>query len=110
MLVFLRYDLMDQSADSLIKEAFAQDVGVILASPLRMGLLGAARDEMRSGLTPEESIRLTALEARYERDPGGLPAAAMGFVLDCKEASTVLTGATSIVDVDQTLATVIRSG
>jgi L-galactose dehydrogenase len=103
MLVFLRYDLMDQTAGPMIKEAHAQDIGVILASPLRMGLLGAARDEMRSGLSPEEIARLECLEAQFDHQPGGLPAAAMRFALACKEASIVLAGATTIEDLDQTL-------
>jgi len=105
MLVFLRYDLMDRTAEPLIKEAFARDIGIILASPLRMGLLGAAREEMRSDLTAEVSAQLSALELQYNDEPGGLPVAAMRFALGCREASTVLTGATSIQDVDQTLST-----
>jgi L-galactose dehydrogenase len=103
MLVFLRYDLMDQSAAPLIQGAYDRDIGVILASPLRMGLLGAARNEMRSGVSPEESRLLESLESHYDHRPGGLPAAAMRFALACKGASIVLTGAESVVNLDQTI-------
>jgi hypothetical protein len=59
------WPLMDQSAEMLIKEAFAQDVGVILASPMRMGLFGAARDNMKQGLSAFQGERLLALEAPF---------------------------------------------
>ena len=103
ILVFFRYDLFEQSAEALLKEAHSQDVGVILGSPLRMGLFGAAREEQQSGLTDTEQKRLEALDTLFHNEPGGITAGAMGFVLHCAEASTVLTGAGSQAELNQTL-------
>lgn len=104
LLVFLRYDLLDQSALPLLREAHSHDMGVILASPLRLGLFGSAREESLSSLSPEERIRFEALESLFANEEGGITAAAMRFALACPEASTVLSGVTSKADLDSVLA------
>ena len=43
LLVFQRFDLLEQSALPLFREARAHDMGVVLGSPLRLGLFGSAR-------------------------------------------------------------------
>ncbi len=104
MLVFLRYDLLDQSGAALLKEARQRDVGVILGSPLRMGLFGSARDACVSSLTQAELARLTALEALFAEEPGGIAAGALRFACGCAEASVVLSGASSTAELDGALA------
>jgi L-galactose dehydrogenase len=103
MLVFLRYDLLDQSGAALIREAYARDIGVILGSPLRIGLFGAGREEQSRGMPAEESARLAALESLFAGEPGGITAGALRFARGCPEAATVLSGAASIAEFDQVL-------
>lgn len=103
MLIFLRYDLMDQSAETLIKEAHAQDVGVILASPLRMGLFGQARAESMKWLKEREKEQLNGLEALFASEQGGITAGAIRFALGCAKAATVLSGASTKDEMDSVL-------
>jgi len=104
MLVFQRYDLLDQSAAPLLAEARAQDVGVILGSPLKMGLFGSARDEMLPQLGQEERRRVAALEALFAAEPGGITAGAIRFALAPPEVSVVLSGAASPEEIDGAVA------
>jgi aryl-alcohol dehydrogenase-like predicted oxidoreductase len=106
MLVFLRYDLLDQSGEALIKEAYAQDVGVILASPLRIGLFGGARRQQSEGMTTAEQVQLAALEALFAEELGGIMVGAIQFARGCAEAATVLSGAASREELDQVLEAV----
>lgn len=104
VLVFFRYDLLEQSALPLLQEAKDHDMGIILASPLRMGLFGAARNESLSSLTASELSKLEALEALFAEEDGGITAGAMRFACACPEASTILSGVTSAEDVDHVLS------
>lgn len=106
MLVFLRYDLLDQSGEELIKAASARDVGVILGSPLRMGLFGSARAESLPGITEAEKARLAELDVLFAAEPGGSTAGALRFALSCPQAAMVLTGAGSLAELDETLETI----
>ncbi len=102
MLMFLRYDLIDQSGERLIAEAAAQDVGVMLGSPLRMGLLGAPQSPRMD--SEAEQAHLDALYKLFEHEPGGVRAAAMRFALGHPGGSSVLSGAGSIPELDEILA------
>ena len=104
MLVFQRYDLLDQSAAPLLADARAHDVGVILGSPLKMGLFGSARAEMLPHLTPEDQQRVMALEALFAVEPGGVTAGAVRFALAPSEVSVVLSGAASPEEIEGAVA------
>jgi aryl-alcohol dehydrogenase-like predicted oxidoreductase len=101
MLVFMRYDLLDQSAASLLDEAKDRDVGVVLASPLRMGLFGSAQSDMTRYLSDEERRRLEALNALFANEPGGITGGAVRFVLASDAVSVTLSGATSPEDIER---------
>lgn len=103
LLVFLRYDLMDQTAIPLLQQAQAQDVGVILGSPLRMGLFGSARTESLNGLSTAERDQLERLESLFASEPGGITAAAIRFALACPQATTILSGASTTEELDAVL-------
>lgn len=100
LLVFMRYDLLDQSASELFDEAHARDMGVIQASPLRMGLFGSARDSMEGGLQESERRQMEALDVLLADEPGGLSGAAMRFALSHPAVSVALSGATSAADIE----------
>lgn len=103
LLVFLLYDLLDQSGEALIREASAQDMGVLMGSPLQLGLFGATRDERIQHLSDQERARVEALEALFAGEPGGVTAGAIRFALACPGATVVLTGAASAEEVDGVL-------
>lgn len=100
LLVFQRFDLMEQSALPLLKEARAHDMGVILGSPLRLGLFGSARDELLPRLGEDDRRQLEALETLLRGEPGGVPAAAIRFALSPPEVSVVLSGAASPAEIE----------
>lgn len=104
MLVFMRYDLLDQSGTTLLNEAKSCDVGVMVGSPLRMGLFGSVQASRRSHLSSEELRRLDALNALFEKEPGGLTGGAMRFVLASEAVSTALSGAASPQDIEEIIA------
>jgi aryl-alcohol dehydrogenase-like predicted oxidoreductase len=103
LLVFLRYDLMDVTATTLLQEAKSHDMGVFLASPLRMGLFGSAREESLPYLTPEEQIQLKQLDTLFEGEEGGICAGALRFACACPYADVVLSGAGSKEEVQSVL-------
>lgn len=109
VLLVLRYDLLDQSGAGLMAEAKARDIGVILASPLRMGLLGSGREEMLPRTTEEIKRRLATVEALFAEEPGGLIAGAIRFALSAPEAGVVLSGASSREELDEVLAAAATS-
>ena len=95
LLVFQRFDLLEQSALPLFREARAHDMGVVLGSPLRLGLFGSARDELLARYDDDDRRRVAALESLLADVPGGVPAAALRFALAPPEVSVVLSGAAS---------------
>jgi aryl-alcohol dehydrogenase-like predicted oxidoreductase len=100
LLVFTRFDLLNQSALPLLKEARAHDMGVILGSPLRLGLFGSARDEVIQRYTAEDRQVIEQLEALFADRPGGITAAAIQFALSPPEVSVVLSGAASPEEIE----------
>lgn len=104
LLVFMRYDLLDQSGTALLNEAKSLDVGVIVGSPLRMGLFGSAQASRRSHLSPEELRRLDALNVLFEKESKGITGGAMRFVLASDVVSTALSGAASPQDIEEIVA------
>ena len=103
LLVFQRFDLLEQSALPLLKEARAHDMGTILGSPLRLGLFGSARDELVGRLGDEDRRQLEALESLLSPHPGGVPAAAIRFALSPPEVSVILSGASSPEEIESAI-------
>jgi aryl-alcohol dehydrogenase-like predicted oxidoreductase len=62
-MVFQRFDLLEQSALPLVEEAQAHDMGVILGSPLRLGVFGSAREEVMARYGDDDRRHVEALEA-----------------------------------------------
>lgn len=100
LLVFQRFDLLEQSAVPLFREARAHDMGVIVGSPLRLGLFGSARDELLLRLSAEDRQHYAALESLLADQPGGLTATALQFTLSPPEVSVVLSGAASPEEIE----------
>ena len=103
-LMFLRYDLIDQTGEQVLVEAHDRDMGFIAASPLRMGMLGSARDAMISRASEPERRRLEALDELLGPAPSALPEAAYRFVLARPEVSVMLAGVTSTEDLDSVVS------
>jgi len=100
LLVFQRFDLLEQSALPLLREARAHDMGVILGSPLRLGLFGSARDELLARYGEDDRRQVAALEALLGAEPGGVPGAAIRFALTPPEVSVVLSGAAAPEEIE----------
>jgi aryl-alcohol dehydrogenase-like predicted oxidoreductase len=98
--VFQRFDLLEQSARPLLREARAHDMGVILGSPLRLGLFGSARDELLARCGEDDRRQVAALEALLGAEPGGVPGAAIRFALTPPEVSVVLSGAATPEEIE----------
>jgi aryl-alcohol dehydrogenase-like predicted oxidoreductase len=99
LLVFQRWDLLEQSALALFEEARSHDMGIIAASPLRLGLFGSARPELLGSLDASDMDQVVAIEALLADVPGGVPAAAIRFVLSTPQVSVVLSGASSASEI-----------
>ncbi len=95
LLVFQRFDLFEQSALELFSEAHARDMGIIVGSPLRLGLFGSARDQLVAHLDGDDRRHLEDLETLLRDYPGGISTAALRFALMPPEVSVVLSGASS---------------
>jgi D-threo-aldose 1-dehydrogenase len=95
LIVFQRFDLLEQSALPLFRAARERDVGVILGSPLRLGLFSSAREELAARLPNEDREHVAALDALLRDEPGGTTASAIRFCLSPDEVSVVLSGAAS---------------
>ena len=99
LLVFQRWDLLEQSALALFSEARSRDMGIIAASPLRLGLFGSARRELLGSLDASDRDQVLAIEALLADEPGGVPAAAIRFALSAAQVSVVLSGASSTSEI-----------
>ncbi len=95
LLVFQRFDLFEQSALELFQEAHSRDMGIIVGSPLRLGLFGSARDQLVAHLDGDDRRHLEDLETVLSDYPGGIATAALRFALMPPEVSVVLSGASS---------------
>lgn len=104
MIVFQRFDLLEQSALRLFREARAHDMGVILGSPLRLGLFGSARDALLARYPESDRRQVEALEALLENEPGGTTASAIRFALSPDEVSVVLSGAASPDEIESAIS------
>ena len=100
MITFQRFDVLEQSALPLFREAAAHRMGVILGSPLRLGLFGSARDELLARYPGEDRRQVEQLDALLAGEPGGISASAIRFALSPPEVSVVLSGATSPQDIE----------
>lgn len=101
VLLFLRYDLIDQTGEPILQEAQDRDIGVIAASPLRMGMLGSAREAMLPRASETERRRLAALEELL--GPDSVAEAAYRFILARPEVSVMLAGVTDETDLTRVL-------
>jgi aryl-alcohol dehydrogenase-like predicted oxidoreductase len=100
LLLHDRYDLLEQTGADLIREAAAHDMGVILGSPLRVGLFGSRRDAALERYAPEQRERIYALEREHADAPGGITGAAFRFALGPQGVSAVLCGASSPAEIE----------
>lgn len=108
LIVFQRFDLLEQSAQALFREARAHDVGVILGSPLRLGLFGSARDELLARCTDEDRAQMAALDTLLGNEPGGVTASAIRFALSHEAVSVVLSGAASPEEIESAVSAADR--
>ncbi|MBI3970955.1 MAG: aldo/keto reductase [Chloroflexi bacterium] len=106
LLVFQRFDLLEQSAQPLFEAARAHDMGIILGSPLRLGLFGSARDEVLGRYPEEDRAQVAALESLFADEPGGISTGALRFALTPSEVSVVLSGAASPEEIENSVAVV----
>jgi L-galactose dehydrogenase len=104
LLTFQRFDLLEQSGRQLMAEAAAHDMGVILGSPLRLGLFGSARDVYFASAGPDDRRQIETLEALVADRPGGITAAAIQFCLTLPEVSVVLSGAATPAEIESAVA------
>jgi aryl-alcohol dehydrogenase-like predicted oxidoreductase len=103
-LIFYCYDLLDQSGAALLDLARAHDIGLIVGSPLRMGLFGTARDQVLPTLSPAQRRKLAALDTLFADEPGGIAAAALRFILASDAVGVVLAGADTPKHVEECVA------
>ena len=108
MIVFQRFDLLEQSALALFRAARAHDVGVILGSPLRLGLFGSAREELLARCSDDDRTHVAALDALLQDEPGGTTASAIRFALSPDSVSVVLSGAASPAEIESAAAAADR--
>ena len=108
LIVFQRFDLLEQSALSLFRAARAHDVGVILGSPLRLGLFGSARGELQARLPENDREHLAALDTLLRGEPGGVTASAIRFCLSHEDVGMVLSGASSPEEIESAVAAAER--
>ncbi len=106
LLVFQRFDLFEHSALDLFHEAHARDMGIIVGSPLRLGLFGSARDQLVARLNGDDRRHLDDLETLLQDYPGGISTAALQFALMPPEVSVVLSGASSPEEVSNVIQAV----
>ena len=109
MIVFQRFDLLEQSAWPLFQAAKAHDVGVILGSPLRLGLFGSARGEVIDRYGDEDRPQIEALETLLAGQPGGITAAAIRFALTPPEVGVVLSGAASPEEIEGVVSAAVEA-
>ena len=108
LIVFQRFDLLEQSTLPLVREARAHDMGIILGSPLRLGLFGSARDELLVRCTEEDRQQVAELDRLLGDEPGGVTASAIRFALSPEEVSVVLSGAASPEEIESAVGAADR--
>ena len=109
LIVFQRFDLLEQSAVSLFRAAREHDMGVILGSPLRLGLFGSAREELLARCSEEDRQQVKELDALLGGEPGGVTASAIRFALSPEAVSVVLSGASSPEEIESAVAAADRA-
>ena len=105
LLLHDRFDLLEQSGGPLLREAAAHGMGVLLGSPLRVGLFGARRDAAIARYGPADRARIEALERTHAGEPGAVTGAAFRFALGPPEVSAVLCGAAAPGEVETAVRT-----
>jgi L-galactose dehydrogenase len=103
---FGTYTLIDHSAGAdLFPEAREHGIGVIMASPLWMGILADTPAHFlceRHDLLAEAERRKAEIAFLRQHDgPGGLIEPAMRFCLSCPDIAVTLTGARSVLELEQ---------
>lgn len=97
--------LFREAAEAVIPAASAQNMGIVIGSPLQQG--GLARrfdDAVRDGaprLSPPRRRQMVELYALLDETGRSLPEMSLRFVLSNPAVSTVLMGARSAEEVDQ---------
>ncbi len=104
VLVFQRFNALEQTAEALLAAAREHDVGVIVGSPLGMGLLGSARDRMLPQVPRRVQRQVQALEALAAEAGLSLPELATRFVLAEPAVACCLCGAATPAEVEASVA------
>lgn len=103
---FGTYTLIDQSAgECLFPETRRNRIGVVMASPLWMGILAdnpAPYIDRNGELFLDSQARMEKLSfLRDSAGPGGLVEAAMRFCLGCPDIAVTLTGTTDVKELQR---------
>lgn len=109
ILPYLDYNLLNQSASALLTEAAAEQVFVMLGSPLCMGLLGDGNPVMRniSHYPIAQEVSLATAQAMYNwcvTHNSSLPAFNYQFIRQHPATGAVIVGAASAHEIDANLA------
>jgi aryl-alcohol dehydrogenase-like predicted oxidoreductase len=113
VLTAFNYSLLWREAgEGVIPAARAQNMGVIVGSPLQQGALARRHDEeVRRGarwLSPPRRQQLLDLYALLDEWGMGLPETGLRFVLSNPEVSCTLMGARSVAEVEANVAAVAK--
>lgn len=105
VLSYCDYDLTTRLArDELLPVAARHKVGIVLGSPLRVGLLGQPREAALPGYAEPLRPRLERLHDLADREGMPLRHLALRYLLSDADVSTVLSGAGSVDEVRDVLA------
>lgn len=109
VLTAFNYSLLWREAEiAVLPEAQKQGMGVVIGSPLQQGALARIyRDEVESGapwLSPPRRAQYRRLYALVDELGMPLPELALRFVLSNPQVSSVLSGARSVVEIEQNVA------
>lgn len=113
VLTAFNYSLLWREAERyLIPEAKAQNMGIVVGSPLQQGALAKRNDEeVKSGapwLSPPRRAQFKALYELCDEIQMPLPELAIRFVISNPDVSTVLMGARSPEEVESNVASVAK--
>lgn len=107
--LFGTYTLIDHTAnDTLFPYTRQNDIGVVMASPLWMGILADNPAHFllnsKEMLAKSEERKAQLAFLRKSAEPGSLIEPAMRFCLSCPDAAVTLTGTTSAAELEKNMS------
>ena len=112
VLTAFNYSLLWREAEiAVLPAAKAQNMGIIIGSPLQQGALARKYDQVYTGtrwLSPPRQKQFQALYAFADELGMALPELALRFVISNPDISAVLMGARSAREVELNVASVVR--